>query len=252
MTAAEVVALLRARRYESPEWFTLEQVQPSKGVSRFIDLLCVNIWSTRGFPIDGVEIKVSRADWTKERRDPAKAEACIAAVEAYWLAAPEGVATLDEIPGPWGFFEIKAGKVFVRKEPARVKRGPLAIAEVAAILQRVISTWKGPEEFEAELQRRATIARDSSVGRQQALDQARARIRELEAELRAVDAVAGTGWRHDGELMERTKRIREALDAAAAGGVMKDARNAVERAMAPLRRAMKGLEGAAQDLQGGG
>ena len=110
MTEGQVFEALRAR-YAAPAWALLPQVADRTGAyaSRAADALAVGLWPSRGLDVIGFEIKVSRSDWLRELRQPAKAEPMVAICDTWWIAAGEsGLVKSEELPGGWGLLEVTA------------------------------------------------------------------------------------------------------------------------------------------------
>lgn len=73
------------------------------GGDRRIDLLRIGLWASRGYGIDGHELKTTRSDWLRELDDPAKAEAWWPYVHRWWVVAPDTETVRpDELPTGWG------------------------------------------------------------------------------------------------------------------------------------------------------
>lgn len=242
MTSDEVIKLLRARRYAAPEWFVLEQVTPGKFSSRFIDLVAWNIWTSRGFPIDGCEIKVARNDWLRELKNPAKAEVACDFVEAYWVAAPQGVVQLAEVPAPWGFYEIVGDKVYDRKQPVRRKRVSFDVSELAAILQRVVSSWKSPEDFGRLEERHRAELQERRVKVSGELQEARTEAREALSMLESLRGFLGNSFESDAELRKRARKLHWLLEGD--DDVLQQARQSLERMANVAEKSAKELRGA--------
>jgi hypothetical protein len=79
----------------------IEEV-PAPGTERRLDLLRIGMWPSRGQHIIGHEVKVSRSDWLRELKEPAKADAWWAHLHEFWVAAPTGIVRPDELPDGWG------------------------------------------------------------------------------------------------------------------------------------------------------
>ncbi len=71
---------------------------------RRADAVHVGLWASRGAGIVEVcELKVSRADWLKELKDPKKAEAWWPHCNVFWLVVPHaGIVQDGELPKGWG------------------------------------------------------------------------------------------------------------------------------------------------------
>lgn len=105
--AADVLELLQVR-YSPPEWAPFCELRdaPGFGRSRTIDFFAAQTWPSRGRHYVAVEVKVSRADWLRELRDPAKRAPFEAASSEIWVAAPGGVVKVSELPEGMGLLQV--------------------------------------------------------------------------------------------------------------------------------------------------
>ena len=72
------------------------------------------------YPLHGHEIKVSRADWLSELRDPNKAEAFRPYMHYWWLVVPDkSIVKPGEPPEGWGLMAIRGNRL------AQVVEAPL-------------------------------------------------------------------------------------------------------------------------------
>lgn len=113
LTESVVTGLLRERHVSTGnggggEWAFMPQVRNAAGfdATRTFDALALHLWPSRGLVLHGYEIKVSRSDWLREIKDPAKAEAACQLVEYFWIVAPKGVVRNGELPPTWGLVEV--------------------------------------------------------------------------------------------------------------------------------------------------
>lgn len=88
-----------------PQYATFREVSDA-AQKRRIDFIAINTWQSRGRIVEGVEVKVARADWLKELAHP-KADSWYRVVNRWWIAAPPGVVNEDELPEPWGLLEMR-------------------------------------------------------------------------------------------------------------------------------------------------
>ena len=87
---------------------------------RRVDAVACNLWESRGRVIRGHEIKVTRADWLAELRDPGKADGGFRACDEWYVVAPPGVVLPAELPAGWGLMEPARTRVSITvKPPAR-------------------------------------------------------------------------------------------------------------------------------------
>lgn len=178
----------------------LRRYPPERGYRAFfevewrqtrVDALVLGEWASQSYALHGFEIKVSRADWLRELRQPHKA-ALAAETDYWWLVSPPGVATPEELPPGWGHLQLGArGLKVVRPALSRPERG---LGDLGAPL---------PRELVVTLLRRA-VAPDPAGVRAQ-LDQAFARghARGLEEGLSR-----GRGQHHRAELIDEAIRVQ--------------------------------------------
>ena len=129
------------KRYPMPEWVLMEEVRDAAGFSagRSADAIAMNTWPSRGLEIHGFEIKASRADWLRELKNPAKAEAIACYCDRWWIVANQEVVEVDELPIGWGLLEFKTSGALkeVRLAPKSDDVKPLNRSFVAAMMRRV-------------------------------------------------------------------------------------------------------------------
>lgn len=128
-----------ASRFAAPEWCTLFELAIGNG-RRYVDAIAFNLWGPRGYQLHGFEMKVSRGDWLRELKNPAKAEDWYRWCDRWWLVAPKGVIEAGELPATWGHLEVRGSRlVTVVKAPELSPNGfPREVASrpVTKILQR--------------------------------------------------------------------------------------------------------------------
>lgn len=113
MTAAEVRRALKAY-YPHPNFGILYEVAQATGfnANRHLDAMAMGLWPSRGLHLNGIEIKVSRADFRREIEQPQKAEELAKYCDYFFVAAPRGVVPVAEVPEKWGLLEVlETGKI---------------------------------------------------------------------------------------------------------------------------------------------
>ena len=99
----------------------------------------MNLWPSRGMELVGMEVKISRSDWLRELRDPAKSAEVQKYCDRWWLVAPDReVVRPDEVPATWGLMTIhgRRGLVAVKDAP-KLEAAPLDRPFVAAMGRRM-------------------------------------------------------------------------------------------------------------------
>jgi hypothetical protein len=111
-TALEIMSVLREKLWTDGAHAWLYEVANATGgrVSRFADALVFSCWPSRGLWIAGIEAKVSRSDWTRERDDPEKSVELQKYCRYWWLVTTPKVAKSEEISETWGHIEVDGAK----------------------------------------------------------------------------------------------------------------------------------------------
>lgn len=178
VTTGMVRELLR-KRYAAPEWAFMEEVAPKTGGgTRYADGVAVNLWSSRGHAVHGFEIKVSRADWLRELKDPSKAEAVFRYCDHWFIVAPKGVVRDGELPPTWGLLEVRAAGLVAAVAAPKLEAQPLSRAFFASLMRR------GFELLDEQAERKIAEAR-AEVNRRVA-DEADRRVNEAQRELQEL------------------------------------------------------------------
>lgn len=137
-TSAKVKALLQSRYGGGGQHAVLFDVRDATGfaASRSIDAVTMSLWPSLGLELSGMEIKVSRSDWLRELKEPAKASATFEYFDRWYLVAPRDVAKMEEIPGPWGWLAPEGDKlVSLKKAPLNAEPRPIDRKFLASILR---------------------------------------------------------------------------------------------------------------------
>lgn len=142
MTEPELMAALY-RRFEPPTYALLEQVRNGTGrqrETRTADALAMCLWPSRGLELHGIEIKVSRTDWIKELKNPAKAEEIARFCDRWWLCVSDAKIVQDgELPKTWGLLIPKGKNLIAKVEAPELTPQPITRAFLAAILRRAMA-----------------------------------------------------------------------------------------------------------------
>lgn len=138
ITHGSAVHAAIARRFDPPQWATFFEVRNDAGFDgrRTADAVAMNTWPGRGLSVEGIEVKISRSDWLREMRDPAKSEPVLRFCNRWWLATyDDTIAKIEEIPDNWGLLVLR-GKALVQvKKAPSLKPVPLDRGFVAMLLR---------------------------------------------------------------------------------------------------------------------
>lgn len=144
-----------AKRFKPPEWAMFREVGNATGSNcrRHADAVAINLWPSRGMEVVGVEVKVSRSDWTRERDNPEKAEAVMQYCDRWYLAVSDAkIVRADEVPATWGLMVQSGDTMRVVKEAPKLEPKPLSKSFIAACLRRAFE--EDPETKAIEAARR--------------------------------------------------------------------------------------------------
>lgn len=184
LQAGGVVEALR-ERFPVPEWAFLEEVADATGMNarRRLDVVAVSLWPSRGLEAHGIEVKVTRPDWQRERADPEKAEAVARFCRCFYVAAPVGIVPVDELPPAWGLLEVDptTRKVHTTRQPERRDVPEPTWAFLAALVRRAaeaeasatkradarVAGFVAPAEMEVAIEERARV-RAVEIAREEA------------------------------------------------------------------------------------
>lgn len=138
MNSLTIAEALR-RTYAAPRYATAFEVRNATGFSanRACDVLSLSLWPSDGMHLHGFEIKVSRSDWTRELKNPQKANDIARYCDFWSLACPPEICPLDDatLPEAWGLFHWDGKKLKRVKKPAKRNPKPLDRGFLAAILR---------------------------------------------------------------------------------------------------------------------
>lgn len=136
MNAHHLRDLLEVRYAPKYGWLLCDEVGGSFG--RRVDLIAFNLWHSRGFGIEGFELKASRYDWQQELANPAKADEGLYRYCDYWwlVTAPGVVKEIEEIPETWGWIEAKNDRLYTKRKAPKLDPKPVSRAFMAAMVKR--------------------------------------------------------------------------------------------------------------------
>jgi hypothetical protein len=205
----ELMTLLR-ERYPKAEYAFFTEVANGTGshANRHADALAMSLWPSRGLYLTGFELKVSRTDWLKELKNPAKADS-IARYCDYWflVVSSEDIVQPGELPQTWGLLSPSAGKLKVKVQASKLEPQPLSVPFIAALFRSA----QAQITKEAELERVRTQEyrrgyEEGHKSRSYEVDRLRLTIEKFEREA----GVSLDEWRI-GSIVEAMKLVETGL-----------------------------------------
>lgn len=125
--------------YSKQEWAILWEVAKGTGASgseRRADAIMMSLWPSRGLELHGVEIKISKADWKREAKDPTKAETIAKYCDRWWVfTAPGVISDLAELPPAWGAREFDGKRWKTLREAQKTDAEPVSKEFLASLLR---------------------------------------------------------------------------------------------------------------------
>jgi hypothetical protein len=108
---------------------------------RTADYVAMDLWPSKGLALHGHEIKVSRGDWLRELKEPAKAAEFIPWMNHWWLVASDPrIVREGELPEGWGLMVMRGPLLVVARKAPRRDAKPLTPTRLAALLRAVAQT----------------------------------------------------------------------------------------------------------------
>ena len=222
-----------AKRFAAPEWATFFEVRDAAGFNskRSADAVTMGLWPSRGLELTGFEVKVTRSDWLRELKDPAKSGPVQDYCDRWYVAVSDDtIVQGEELPKTWGLMVLRGGKLVTKVEAPKLEPKALTKTFVAALLRRAtenvvpknVLDEMVSEQVEERMKRRTTNeARDAVMWKTQADN--------LEAQIRAFEEASGVNIRcyegsakigkavrivmNDGAALEKhIERAKQALD----------------------------------------
>lgn len=196
VTSADIRAALKLR-YPPNQHALLFEVADGTGGGghRYADAVAFGLWPSHGNVIEGIEIKVSRADFLAEMKQPEKSQAVFQFCDRWWLACPKGMVKPDELPKTWGMLEfLDNGTLRTSVKAPKLDSTAPDKCFIAAMLRRKAGL---DEEASNSLIRREVSNRcreQQAIADKQAEDRASIRVHRAEqAEARYVAIKEATG-----------------------------------------------------------
>jgi len=206
----DLVALLRVK-YPADAYAVLEQVRDGAGfnANRTGDVMVMGLWPSRGLSLQGFEVKVSRADWLREVKQPQKAESLYRYCDHWWLlaAAPDLVQDL-ELPSTWGLLAPKGRGLGIVKPAPQLTPDPMNRSMLAALLKRAWMRAPAAEAAEARVNAAKQEGLEHGADR---LKSAREEVVSLERRLADFERASGVRIDQWGDVAQIGDAVRAVL-----------------------------------------
>lgn len=154
VTSADVCMALKLRYPRESHALMFEVAPTTGGGTRYADAVAVGLWRSHGHGIEGIEVKVSRADFLNEMKQPEKSQPVFQFCNRWWLACPKDMVKPEELPPTWGLLELCAGALRQKVKAPKLDPVPITMGFFAAMIRR----HAGMDEEMTKLTVRAQMA----------------------------------------------------------------------------------------------
>jgi hypothetical protein len=188
-------------RYPSDRWALFDEVREGTGYNAggSCDAMAFGLWPSYGLEIHGFEIKVSRADFLNELRNPDKAEAFRRYCDRWWLVAASRTIVKDDLPAGWGMLWPRSGSLVVSRGAPELTPEPMPREMMAAVFRRAAEGYADQDAAKKRYQEGLEAGRDRGrYDRERLEDQ----LERLSSEVAAFQEASGVdiskGWGRTG------------------------------------------------------
>lgn len=143
-----------SKSYQYPHFAFMREFRDATGFDaiRSADALAFGMYVSRGQVIIGFEVKVSRSDWLRELKDPAKADPIARYCDYFNLVVPAsgpGVCAISELPLPWGLIQVdvERGKTKTVKKAEKLDAAPITRSFLCAIVKQAMDSIGVPGQI---------------------------------------------------------------------------------------------------------
>lgn len=250
MKSSDIVIALEKRFSDSRQYAVATEVSNGTGsqITRRLDVVVVNCYESHGQCIEGIEIKVSKADLRYELRNPEKHECFYPDLDFFSLAttkeALEGL--FDELPKKWGVYVVDGnGKVRSRRNALALheeKRPTVSRAFNASILRAMAGRSDGDAYIhkirQEAIQEGRTLERlNNNYARE---------VDHLKSELKKYE-IFSKNCGHIGGDAEEIKRIAETYKAISTWGGQLTGISQLQNAKRSIDEAIEALDKLSQE-----
>lgn len=119
------------------KYIALTQVASSTGgANNIADVMVLGAWHSSGNYLEGFEVKVSRADWLNEVKNPEKCKPTKQYCDKWWLViADQNMVKPGELPEDWGMMAVVDGELKIIKKAPIIESIPMTHDFVASLLR---------------------------------------------------------------------------------------------------------------------
>jgi hypothetical protein len=207
LTEGELDARLKVK-FPAPEYAYFSGVRNATGfarreTARTIDGMAIGLWPSRGLELMGFELKSSRGDWLREKKDPAKAHDIAKYCDRWYLVVGrDDIVQAGELPPNWGLIiPHQKGLKILTEAPALAPQAwdrPF----LASLVRSISESYIHRSEIQGAIKKAAD---DAKAGRQYEFDRLKEKVEEFE---KASGLKISDAW-DAGSIGEAVKFLRD-------------------------------------------
>jgi hypothetical protein len=169
-------------KYPSPEYAYFSAVRNGTGFVRHtvrtIDGMAIGLWPSRGLELIGFELKSSRGDWLREKKDPAKAHDMAKYCDRWYLVAGrDDIVLAGELPIKWGLIVPHQKGLKIVTEAPVLESSAWDRLFLASLVRSISENYIHRSEIQEALKKAAD---DEKGRRQYELDRLKEKVEEFE------------------------------------------------------------------------
>jgi hypothetical protein len=202
------------RKFPSNEYVLIQEVSDAAGHSRSrsLDYMLINLWTSRGLAVTGIEQKSHRSDWLNELKNPMKQENHYKHCDYFYLLTTnEKVASLDEIPITWGWYHINPNGILKTMKPApKLNAEPIGRSMMCAMLKRAASkeNYVLLDEIEERIEQRAEMLFND---KKKEIEQKKDLLKTLQEQVAAFEKESGVSIANRWGWIEHSEKVGRAV-----------------------------------------
>ena len=128
-------------RHKGSEWTTLFELRCGTGYfgtnEQRLDAFAINNYPSKGLLRHVYEMKATRSDFMRERRQPAKRAFGLSVSNYFWFILPIGIVRSWEVPAECGFLEVdQYGQIRKATQAPKRESEPPTWNFIASVLRR--------------------------------------------------------------------------------------------------------------------
>ena len=155
----------------------------------------MNMFRSRGYEINGFEIKVSRSDWLSELKKPRKADEIFSYCDKFWLVVSnKDIVQNGELPKGWGLMVLQGSRLIAKVRAERQKAKIIDLGFVASLLRNATNGMIPSNTIRQEIDSAYKRGEESTNWRIKSEEGETNRCKDLINKFEKESGVKITGW----------------------------------------------------------